>query len=426
MKKLTFHVVLICVVILLIGCKKSAVVPSTSSKFTISNLKYSPSKKPYKVSEASFLMNGTVDFSNASGGVASIRLAISSGVNDTFPVPANTETNGTLSGSFQIGTPKVAGTYNFQIWLVDNKGNSSNKLSGAINLFVDISGSEWRVIPTNLPWPLNKVIYINNQFHAVGDAGGIYHSMNGVNWESPVSITNNRLMSIAWSGNKFVALGENKTILISGDGENWTTVSSGVVSDYRLNSVCWNGNKFLAVGWDVSDNKSVIVSSVDGLNWSMSTYSLSGGIINAVIWASNKFVAVGQVYFNNGYYPLILTSTDGITWVNKSASVNGVGMLNDIIWTNKGFITVGSGLTATSATGETWIRQNVLGLSLNGIAFSGSTYAAVGNGIYISSNGINWTTKFTDDGLGYPLKSVVWTGNQFVAVGKLYNVIVSP
>lgn len=411
---------------LFIGCKKEVINPPAPSKLTISNLIYDPKNISVKVSDATFIISGTIDFTNASGGVASIRLTTSAGVDDTFPVPSNAEINGTLSGSFEVGRPTLAGTYTFQIWIVDNKGNSSNKLSGSLQLYVDASGSDWTVMPTSLPWPLNKVIFVNNKFHAVGDAGGIYRSSTGINWESPVPITNNRLMGIAWSGNRYIAVGENKTILISNDGENWTTVSTGVVSDYRLNAVCWNGNKFLAAGWDITNNKTVIISSANGLNWNMGSLSVSGGIINSIIWASNKFIAVGQFYANGEYHPLLLTSTDGIVWMNKSDAINGAGMLYDVIWTTNGFMAVGSGLTASSTNGITWNRHNVPDLSLNGIAFSGSTYAAVGNGIYTSPDGTNWTKRFNDDGLGYPVRSVVWTGCQFVAVGKLYNVIVSP
>lgn len=56
----------------------------------------------------------------------------------------------------------------------------------------------------------------------------------------------------------------------------------------------------------------------------------------------------------------------------------------------------------------------------------GNNCSIVANGIYTSPDGINWTKKFNDDGLGNTLRSVVWTESQFVAVGKLYNVIVSP
>ncbi len=426
MRKFIFHSIVFFFLLIMWGCKKEATNPPPTLTLTISHLVYNPTSISVKISEATFLISGTLDFANASGGIASIRLTTSAGIDDTFPVPPNAETNGTLSGNFEVGRPTVAGNYTFQIWVVDNKGNSSNKLSGSVQLFIDASGSEWQVIPTNLPWPLNKVIYVNNIFYAVGDAGGIYRSTNGRDWVSPVPITNNRLMGIAWSGNKFVAVGENKTILISVDGENWTTVSTGVVSDYRLYSICWNGNKFIAVGWDINNNKTFITSSADGLSWNMSSFSIPGGIINNIIWASNQFVAVGQVYSNNEYHPLLLTSTDGIAWANKSTSINGAGMLYDVIWTNTGFMAVGGEVTASSSNGGTWTRRNIPGLSLVGIAFSGSVYAAVGNGIYTSLDGINWTKKFNDDGLGNPLKSVVWTGSQFVAVGKLYNVIVSP
>lgn len=112
--------------------------------------------------------------------------------------------------------------------------------------------------------------------------------------------------------------------------------------------------------------------------------------------------------------------------MNKSSSINGAGMLYDVIWVNNGFIAVAGGSTAISTNGGIWTRRNIPGLSPTVIAFFGSTYTATGNEIYTSSDAINWSKKFTDDGFRYLVRSVVWLGSQFVAVGKLYNVIVSP
>lgn len=38
---------------------------------------------------------------------------------------------------------QAIGTYTFEVWVIDSKGNSSNKLSGTFEIKIDDTGTQW-------------------------------------------------------------------------------------------------------------------------------------------------------------------------------------------------------------------------------------------------------------------------------------------
>jgi len=129
-----------------------------------------------------------------------------------------------------------------------------------------------------------------------------------------------------------------------------------------------------------------------------------------VAYGNNAFVAVG----NNG---AILTSTDGITWIDRS--VSGVSNIEGIVYGNNIFVAVGwEGLILTSPDGTTWTsRTSGVSSALNDVTYAGSIFVAVGGDgtILSSSDGINWMNA--NSGTTDSLISVTFGKNTFVAVG---------
>ena len=141
---------------------------------------------------------------------------------------------------------------------------------------------------------------------AVGFAGTIISSNNGINWiteKSPVTYT---LNGITGNGSNYIAVGDLGTILYSTGASGsmmWYYVKTGLRSgSINFNSVAFNGNLFVAVG-----DQGIIVYSKDGLTW-MSIYSGTKNILRGITWAGTQFVAVGD----NG---TLLLSSDGTKWV---------------------------------------------------------------------------------------------------------------
>jgi hypothetical protein len=166
-------------------------------------------------------------------------------------------------------------------------------------------------------------------------------------------------------------------------------------------------------------NKTAIVNSTDGINWTTNSYSVTGGTINAVIWSGTQYVAVGKAFGA----PLLLTSANGIDWTNRSTSIgySGEGQLMDIVWTGARYVAVGFGLTVSSPDGITWNVNSNISEGLTGVTWSGNKFIASGyNGIFTSTDGTNWT-KIYDS--AYPLYSITWSGLQYVCVGFISPII---
>ncbi len=407
-------------IIFLSGCSKNDdnLVPPNTSKLTISNIVYNPITVNITKNPTNVIINGTVDFENALGGVAYMRLTTSTGADLSVDIPANTQTKGTLSGSFFVALPATPGTYTFQVWIIDGKGNSSNKLQGSIIAIIDDTGSTWWV--ASQQWPLFKITWINNRFIAAGDLGKLVTSPDGNGWTLQNTGVSSMLRGIAWSGSVYVVVGSNNTIISSPDGFNWTqrlTSATGL----DIASVVWSGAGFIAVGEDLTNNRSVILSSTNGINWTAQPFAVPGGRLNSIVHNGSQYVAVGKAWGA----PLLLTSTNGIDWTNRSSSVSGGVELNDIIWTGTKYVAVGFGITATSLDGINWSANTNISWGPGGVTWSGNRLMAAGlGGIYSSADGLNWIKTYDSP---YMLRSITWSGFQYISVGFISPVImISP
>jgi hypothetical protein len=420
MRKFIKILVLFYLIMNVSACKKDSV----QQNLTISNLRFTPDRV---TPGSTFTFQGSVDFLNAKGGVSQFRLTTSTGSDLTLSVPSNSQTSGTLSGTFEVSFPAIAGNFTFQVWIIDNGGNVSNKLQGSVQAVVDDEGKNWKTATSS--WNLTKVIWANQSFMAVGYSGTIITSTDPLHsWTQRNSGTDSWLRGVAWSGTQYVVAGSYNTILSSPDGNTWTPRSSSGF-DVWFSSVAWSTNGFLAVGFQYVPNRTAIFNSADGKTWSENTFSIEEASINAVIWANNQYVAVGRV--NGGTAnatPMILTSPDGFHWTDRSKSNhfgNGID-LRDVTWTGSNFVAVGEGLASTSADGITWnVNDNNFNtFPATGIVWTGrKLMATTKDGIYGSTDGLNWSLVYS---MGYPMESITWSGFQYVSVGMPDLILVSP
>jgi hypothetical protein len=241
------------------------------------------------------------------------------------------------------------------------------------------------------------------QIVAVGEAGRILTSSDGINWTTRASGTAEWLFDVVWADTQFVAVGG--AILTSPDGIVWTVRDS----DSWLQGIAWNGSLLVAV----SRFGPPIITSPDGVSWTaQSAANLAS--LEAVTWGNGLFVAVGM-------WGSIFTSSDGTEWTARDS---GTASLWDVTWGGGQFVAVGDGGTVlTSADGVSWVRrESGADHLLRGVGSSGGEFVAVGrtyprrSTILRSADGINWTRH--DSGTAAWLESVAWTGNQLVAVGE--------
>jgi photosystem II stability/assembly factor-like uncharacterized protein len=111
--------------------------------------------------------------------------------------------------------------------------------------------------------PLNGIVYANDSFITVGDAGTILTSTdNGITWLKKVSGVIIPLNRITYGNNTFVAVGDYGTVLTSTDnGNTWTKRLSETTID--LNEVAFANNTFVTVG----TSGKIFTSNDNGVTW---------------------------------------------------------------------------------------------------------------------------------------------------------------
>ena len=147
---------------------------------------------------------------------------------------------------------------------------------------------------------LYGVAYGGAGWVAVGDAGTVLQSADGVNWAVVDSGTNADLRSVAagsaaaagstLSTLMFVATGAAGTVLRSSNGSSWTAQTLPGKAD--LNAVCY-GTQFVAVG-----SGGAIFTSTDGLGWTAAVTSKTGSALYAVARGALSYAAVGDAGAN--------------------------------------------------------------------------------------------------------------------------------
>ncbi|MFM7001477.1 MAG: WD40/YVTN/BNR-like repeat-containing protein, partial [Limnohabitans sp.] len=205
------------------------------------------------------------------------------------------------------------------------------------------------------------------RFIAVGEAGTIVYSADGVTWtastiNSTNSLSNTNLTAMAFSGSTLMAVGQGGTVLTSGDGLTWTAQTTNITQN--LNAVA------ISPGTTTT--------------------------LPAVVTTSSFWVAVGDA-------GAVYTSVDGITWTAQNTGLESV----TTAWRGV------SVLVNTSSTLDCGVGSP----AVTSISISYSI-ALVGDGGNVATAGpaLAWTLSTLD---GAPrLNKVISPAGQFVAVGN--------
>ncbi len=297
---------------------------------------------------------------------------------------------------------------------------------------VGVDVSTWFERESGLPHALNDVHWNGWQFLAVGDGGTIMTSPDGIDWTHQVSGTDVNLNAIGWDGYDFIVVGDSATILFSNGGENWMTQFDGP-DNISLQAVIHYAWPVIAAGKALDTDAAFMMTSMDhGISWtvinslpqsgrSISDIAKSGGLF------TGEFVATTQieVFPNDGR---ILTSADGLTWVEVAISTEAISTLS-ILKDDKQFWVGGTeGRIYSSPDGVNWTEYQTPAFmsSLSGIASSELTLIAHGSndffnwgdqiGVSTSDEGESWQTF--NIGTSYESRGLAYADGRFVSVGR--------
>jgi hypothetical protein len=234
---------------------------------------------------------------------------------------------------------------------------------------------------------------------AVGKAGSVQYSTNGINWVASTAVTAYDLNDVTYGNGTFVAVGYGGTILSSADGIAWTARTSGVTS--VLYGVTY-GSKFVVVGAG-----GVVLTSTDGTTWTKPTTSgLPVATLHGIASSGTQYVAAGDPFDGTTGTTWAYTSTDATTWTAHATATFNEPTLRVAYPGDGNFYMLGSsGSLGRSANGTTWIpvlapggrdapgmgQSNMLGA----IAYNGTLWVAGGQfgSIFTSPDGVTWTSR---------------------------------
>lgn len=323
-------------------------------------------------------------------------LALVNGTNYSFTINART---GSAPGGAPAGivtaAPRLAG----EKWTAgpDVKGHTVRAVSFTTlttGVVVVALGDGGKVLTSadNKSWTevtssgtsnqLRDVVFAYNKFIAVGDSGTIIYSADGQTWTAAKSPVVQGLNAVFYNGSRLTAVGQGGTVLTSTDGVSWSVVSvAGLTQD--MNALTYSpGGYWLAAG-----ASGAVYTSTDGQTWAAVTTPVvaahwkSAAVLTHTV-TSGTTVSTSYVTALVGASGQVMTSLDGKTWTDVSASLGTSAGLNKIMASAGQFMVVGDvGTVFTSSDGAVWTQRNVLtNAALIGLTRFANAYTAYGQG----------------------------------------------
>ena len=288
----------------------------------------------------------------------------------------------------------------------------------------------WHARPAPSPAvSLHALTFADGSFVAVGDAGAILTSPDGVNWTPRYSSTADDLLAITYGQGLYVAIGSAPTILTSPDGVFWTSRDAG--ANWGLDAVAYGQNTFVAVGvygamYFVSNR---ILTSTDGTIWEAQSRGPRGLVgLYGVAAGNGSLVAVGYDYVSH-HDPdalAISTSADAVNWPRVGPTFPG--RLTSISFGNGLFVATGTSdletILVTSTNGTDWSQVGFGTNALGPIRYVGGTFVlprmdCPGTGcvmrVLSSLDGTNWVAH--DTGTATSLLDLTFGNGTFLALG---------
>jgi hypothetical protein len=166
---------------------------------------------------------------------------------------------------------------------------------------------------------LGTIVFARDRFVAVGEAGRVLWSEDGLRWEKGFAGASKDLVDVTYGDGRWVAVGNDGAIATSEDGISFSGALSPTSA--HLNGIAYGAAGFLAVG-----ASGTVVSSVDGETWVQ--HQPRSADLLSVAFGNEWYVAVGT----NG---IVQVSSNGMSWSDSRPTS---GTLRDICFVDGLFV----------------------------------------------------------------------------------------
>jgi hypothetical protein len=139
-------------------------------------------------------------------------------------------------------------------------------------------------------------------------------SADGFDWAYQWIHAGGPLTAVRWTGSLFVAVGVDGILLTSPDGSIWS--QNYLDEQINLYDMEWNGDRLVAVGMHWETGR-LILSSADGVDWvECLPHDSRRSFFKDVAWVGDRFLAVGSLLGDT-----VFTSNDGLNWSMESTGI---------------------------------------------------------------------------------------------------------
>ena len=212
---------------------------------------------------------------------------------------------------------------------VTHGGNYFVAVGKESTVLTSTNGVHWNKIASGFAHYLSGVTW-GGQFVAMVDNDKVIYSVDGVRWVFRTIVSYGFCHDATFGAGTYVAVGNDGVIITTNTSPCCAWISRSSDTTENLRGVTYGettGQRFVAVG-----SNGTIVTSADGEIWTKRDSSTTAALSD-VTYGSNTFVAAGL----NG---TILTSDTGISWTQRSAGINT--HLTNVAYGNNTFVAIGS------------------------------------------------------------------------------------
>ena len=374
---------------------------------------------------------GVPGISNAvAGSIVVLRVRAQGGPHPTYQWRRNgADLPGETNAMLILPAVRIEDSGAYEIVARNESGSRSYVHNLEVRPATGLDRWNWR-----LPHPqgsrLKDIAYGNGRYVAVGKAGNIVTSPNGLDWTNALVEMDGDINTVAFGNGLFIACGEIgapilfttnvyyypqhtvAVVLVSSNGVNWTV--GRAPDDSLLPDITFGNDVFVAANGTYPGP--FTYTSSEGLHWT--PHKLGFATAYLLAWGGGKFVAISGVSF--------FSSIDGGNWTHTTNSPLGGG-INTLTYGNGEFVALnGAGATHHSSDGIAWYETPTTNASAQGMAGGGGYYVAalqqpVGS-VLRSTEAFNW--QQVDTGLAQEIESVIYT-DRFVAVGEAGTITTS-